>query len=135
MGLIRIPHNRWRHTVLLRFIGVGLANTVFGYGIFALAVVAGLPAQAALIVQFVIGALWNFHLHARLVFAVEGWLRLPAYVATYVAIYAVNAAGLAIMTGWGAGPLAAQLAILPFVVLLSWQLIGRVMSHPNEVTV
>lgn len=125
------PH---RQAQLMRFLAVGLANTAFGYGVYALAVLAGAPAQVALIVQFVLGALWNYALHARLVFAVRGWSRLPAYVAGYVAIYAANALTLRALTDQGYGPLAAQLLILPLTVALSWLLIGRIMRHPERIT-
>ncbi|MGZ3218275.1 GtrA family protein [Paracoccus sp. T5] len=133
MGLIAKTRQPQR-AVLMRFLGVGLANTAFGYGVYALLVLAGLPAQGALVVQFVLGALWNYHLHARLVFAVEGWGRLPAYVAAYVLIYALNAAGLAMVMDLGVGPLLAQLMILPFAVMLSWRLVGRVMGHRGGVS-
>lgn len=133
MGLIAKTRQPQR-AVLTRFLGVGLANTAFGYGVYALSVLAGLPAQGALVVQFVLGALWNYHLHTRLVFAVEGWGRLPAYVAAYVLIYALNAAGLAMVMDLGVGPLLAQLMILPFAVMLSWRLVGRVMGHRGGVS-
>ncbi|MEQ3748549.1 MAG: GtrA family protein, partial [Celeribacter sp.] len=65
------------HPVLLRFLAVGVLNTAVGYLVYVLAVLAGAPPQLALIVQFTLGVLWNYQTHARLVFAVEGWHRLP----------------------------------------------------------
>jgi len=118
-------------TALLRFLVVGVTNTAFGYGVYAAAVLAGLPAQAALALQFLLGALWNYRMHARLVFAVEGWERLPAYVGAYLLIWALNAAALRMLLAVGMSPLAAQGLILPATVALSWWLIGRVMGfHP-----
>lgn len=112
----------------VRFVLVGVANTAFGYGVYAMGVLAGLPPQIALALQFALGVLWNFTLHARLVFARRGWARLPAYIAAYVAIYLTNAVALRMMIGLGVGPLWAQLAILPGIVVLSWLLIRRVMA-------
>jgi len=112
----------------LRFLAVGVMNTAFGYGVYAAGVLAGLPAQAALALQFLLGALWNYRLHARLVFAVRGWGRLPAYVAAYLLIWALNALALRALLATGLGPLAAQALVLPATVLLSWGLIGRVMG-------
>ena len=114
---------------LLRFLAVGVVNTAVGYGIYALAVLAGTPPQLALVLQFVLGALWNFQMHARLVFAVQGWSRLPAYIGAYLLIYAGNALALRLVLAQGIGALAAQLLILPFVVAASWLLIGQVMGY------
>ena len=118
-------------TALLRFLVVGVTNTAFGYGVYAAAVLAGLPAQAALALQFLLGVLWNYRMHARLVFAVEGWERLPAYVGAYLLIWALNAVALRMLLAAGMSPLAAQGLILPATVALAWWLIGRVMGfHP-----
>lgn len=117
---------------LLRFLLVGLGNTAFGYAVYAVAVLAGLPAQAALVLQFVLGVLWNYSMHARLVFVVDGWGRLPAYIGAYVLIYAVNALALRLLLAQQVGPLIAQLLILPFVTVLSWFLIGRVMGFRHS---
>ena len=115
-------------TAFLRFLAVGVLNTAFGYGVYAGGVLAGLPAQAALALQFLLGALWNYRLHARLVFAVQGWGRLPAYVGAYLLIWALNALALRALLAAGMGALAAQALILPATVALSWGLIGRVMG-------
>lgn len=110
-----------------RFLAAGVANTAFGYAVYAAGVLAGLPAQAALALQFLLGVIWNYRLHARLVFAVQGWGRLPAYIGAYLAIWLLNAAALRGLTAAGMGPLLAQALILPGAVLLSWGLIGRIM--------
>ncbi|WP_235931209.1 GtrA family protein [Paracoccus xiamenensis] len=122
-------HDRNSDRTLLRFLAVGVVNTAFGYCIYALAVLAGAPPQLALILQFVLGALWNFQMHARLVFAVRGWARLPAYIGAYLLIYAGNALALRLVMAQGIGALMAQLLILPVVVAASWLLIGQVMGY------
>lgn len=123
-----LPLRPDRRMAFLRFLLVGVLNTAFGYGVYAAGILAGLPAQAALALQFLLGALWNYRLHARLVFAVPGWGRLPAYVGAYLLIWALNALALRALLAAGLGALAAQALILPGTVLLSWWLIGRVMG-------
>lgn len=51
----------------VRFILVGVVNTAVGYLIFAGFVLLSVPAQTALAAAFVLGVLWNFGTHARLV--------------------------------------------------------------------
>ncbi|SDD41500.1 GtrA-like protein [Paracoccus isoporae] len=134
MSRVRIMPSQAQSTgeTVLRFLAAGVANTAVGYGIYLVAVIAGAAPQLALILQFVLGALWNYQLHARMVFAVEGWRRLPAYIGSYLLIYAANALALRLLLAQGVGPLVAQLVLLPFVVLASWLLIGRVMGFRHR---
>lgn len=118
----------------LRFLAVGVVNTAFGYGVYAVGIMGGLPAQTALALQFLLGVLWNYRMHARWVFAVEGWGRLPAYVGAYLLIWALNALALRVLLSVGLGALAAQALILPATVALSWLLIGRVMGFSRRST-
>ncbi|MCZ0960645.1 GtrA family protein [Paracoccus benzoatiresistens] len=112
----------------LRFVAVGVVNTGVGYAIYAAGLLAGLPPQAALVVQFVLGALWNYGMHARLVFAHRGLRRLPAYVGAYLLLWAVNGLALQGLLEAGVGPLAAQLLLLAPMVVLSFLLVSRVLS-------
>ncbi len=125
-------HGDGGQRTFLRFLAAGVVNTAVGYGIYALAVLAGAPPQLALILQFVLGALWNFQMHARFVCAVSGWGRLPAYIGAYLLIYAANAVALRLVMAQGLGALLAQLVLLPFVVAGSWLLIGQVMGHRSR---
>jgi putative flippase GtrA len=112
----------------LRFLAVGVMNTAVGYGLYAVLVLAGLGPQAALTLAFAIGVLWNFGTHARLVFGIEGYGRLPAYAAAYIAIYAVNAVGLSRAVAAGVHPLVAQLVLALLMAALSFVLISVVLT-------
>lgn len=113
----------------LRFVAVGVVNTAVGYAIYATGLLAGLPPQVALVVQFVLGALWNYQMHARLVFAHKGQRRLPAYIGAYLLLWAVNGLALQRLLAADVGPLAAQLLLLAPMVVLSFLLISRVLSQ------
>jgi putative flippase GtrA len=112
----------------LRFVAVGVVNTAVGYSIYAAGLLAGLPPQVALVVQFVLGALWNYGMHARLVFAHRGLRRLPVYIGAYLLLWAVNGLALQGLLEAGVGPLAAQLLLLAPMVVLSFLLVSRVLS-------
>ncbi len=115
---------------IFRFLGAGVVNTLFGYAVFSVLVWTGAHPQMALAVQFVVGVLWNFQVHGRYVFYVQGYGRLPYYAISYVVIYAFNAALL-----WGLlhlrldAYLAQAIALGPTVVL-SYVLISRAL-RPN----
>ena len=115
----------------IRFLLVGLLNTGFGYGVYAVFVLFGAPPQIALLMQFVIGAVWNYFTHARLVFDTTGYRKMPAYLGCYAGLYALNAALLGLLMAQGVGPLAAQAVILPLIVVLSFALVSRVLRGPG----
>lgn len=113
---------------MLRFLGAGVVNTAFGYGVFGALVFLGAHPQVALIVQFLIGVLWNFWIHRRYVFAVRGYGRLPVYALSYVAVYVVNAVLLRSLMAIGLNAYLAQALSLGPVVILSYILISRALG-------
>ncbi|PPB81571.1 putative flippase GtrA [Albidovulum inexpectatum] len=115
---------------LVRFLLVGVVNTAFGFGVYALLIWLALAPQLALALSWCLGVLWNFGTHARLVFDTTGLDRLPFYVASYGAIYVVNAGCLSALLALGLHPIAAQaVLVLPIAVLayllVSFALTGR----------
>ena len=115
----------------LRFLLVGLANTLVGYALYAGFVLIGLPPQASLALAFVLGVLWNYVATARFVFEVAGYRRLPAYAVCYLAVYGANAGALSLALDAGLHPLVAQALLTPVAavltfILVSFALTGRV---------
>jgi putative flippase GtrA len=113
---------------LLRFLAVGVLNTAFGYGVYAVLVLLGLAPQLALATAFAIGILWNFGTHRKLVFATGGRGKLPSYAGAYLLVYAVNALTLAAALRNGVDALIAQAVLAVVMALLSFFLIGRVLT-------
>jgi putative flippase GtrA len=113
---------------LVKFILVGLLNTAFGYSIFAIAILLGSPPQLALVLQFFVGCVWNYFMHARLVFEHDGYRQMPLYFLAYISIYFVNAVTLALIIRAGATPLLAQAILTPFIAVLSYLLISKILK-------
>ncbi len=118
----------WR---FIKFLFVGVLNTAFGWAAYAVLLrFVGLPWQWALGLSYVLGVLWNFGTHGRLVFGAKGFGRLPAYVLAYVVLFFINkwALGSAIAAGlsdlWAQALLVLPMAMLAFV-LVSVVLTGR----------
>lgn len=110
------------------FILIGVVNTIFGFAMYALLVLVGVPPQPALAIAFIIGVIWNFWTHARFVFDNTGLGKLPAYALCYVAVYAFNSFTLGLALSNGIGPLLAQAILAPFAAVLSFFLISRVLT-------
>lgn len=109
-----------------RFVVVGLVNTGFGYAVYSLLLWLGLEPQAALILSFAIGVMWNYFTTARLVFRVSGFRRLPAYVGAYVVVYSANALCLNMALSHGVNPFLAQGVLTPIFAVLSFVLLSLV---------
>lgn len=116
----------------IRFVIVGVANTAFGYGLYALLVVASAPPQVALFLSFFIGVLWNYFTTARFVFQVSGFGRLPAYAACYIFVYALNAGTLHVAISSGMAPLIAQAILTPVAAVLTFVLVSFVMREKPQ---
>ena len=117
----------WRSQRVVKFLGVGVLNTLFGYGIYSALVFIDLPYLAALFVATVVGVIFNYYSFGRLVFKANGgWLVFGKFIAAYVVVYVINAALLSIMTQFiNLSPYLGQvLCILPNVAI-SWLLMNQ----------
>jgi putative flippase GtrA len=85
-------------TSFVRFLVVGVLNTVFGYGFFALLIWAGLWYPAAAAASTVGGIVFNFNTTGRLVFGNRDssvfWRFVGVYALTYVVGVGLMKAGL-----------------------------------------
>lgn len=102
----------------LRFIAVGVLNSTFGYGCFALLMLAGMHYAPALLLATVAGVLFNFKTTGALVFKSHDNGLIYRFVASYSVIYIVNLSGLKLLTLMGVDPYyGGALLILPMAAL------------------
>lgn len=80
----------------VRFVLVGVLNTMVGYGLFALFIFIGLHYSLAVFFSTVLGVLFNFKSIGRLVFNVDDNERIYRFIGVYVLLYLLNVFGL-----WG----------------------------------
>jgi len=105
--------------LLIRFGLVGLLNTVFGYGIYALFILAGFWPGAALVLGMLAGAAFNFQTARRLVFRSQG--RLARFIASYALILALNWILLRLLLHGGLSELVGQAVLaLPMAAFSFW---------------
>lgn len=119
----RIPQgflNLFLSRQFLMFVLVGLLNTAFGYGVFALLIWAGGRYQAALVVSTIAGVVFNFRTTGRWVFVNRRWAVLPRFFAGYAIILGINIVALGGLIGLGLSSYAGQAVSLPFLVILSF---------------
>jgi putative flippase GtrA len=106
----------------VRFLAVGSLNTLFGYGVFSLLVVAELVPGVALLIATVLGVLFNYFTTGRIVFATQGLGRLPWFVGAYSLTFLFNLLSLRGLISVGLSPLLAQALLLPVVTVTNFAL-------------
>ncbi len=116
----------WRIQHIVKFIGVGLINTVVGYAIYVTLIIFNVPYLAALLTATVAGVTFNYFSIGRLVFKSRGGLGIfGKFVAAYGAVYLVNAVGLEVSIKYfQLGPFLGQALCIPPSVMLSWLLMN-----------
>lgn len=120
--LLRSTTNRVWRVRLFRFLTVGAVNTLFGYGLFFVALRSGLAPTAALAIATILGVGFNFLSTGGLVFGGGDASRLWRFAAVYGAVFVVNAGALETLAALGADAALAQGALLPACVGLSYLL-------------
>lgn len=104
---------------IVRYYTVGIANSAFGYGTYALFVFLGLGAYVAQLLSQVIGATFNYFTYRRLVFNAAGH-PYKRFIGAYVMQYVVNLALLAIFLQFISSKYWAGLAALVAASLINY---------------
>lgn len=118
--------SNWRDERLIRFLGVGLLNTLVGYSIYAALVFIDLPYLVALFMATIAGVIFNYFSFGRMVYKVRGgWRVFGKFIIAYAVVYVINAEFLSILTdGEDLNAYLAQgVCILPSVAM-SWLLMN-----------
>ena len=111
---------------IVKFLGVGLINTIVGYAIYAILILLNIPYLAALFMATVAGVTFNYFSIGQLVYKSKGGLIVFAkFVASYGVVYFVNATVLVILIrSFQVDPYIGQALCVPLSVLLSWLLMN-----------
>lgn len=120
--IIRLTSRLWGMRIL-RFLVIGVINTIFSYLIYAALVLLGMHYSLATLISTVLGVIFNFFTTGRIVFRNMDNRRFVRFVLVYLFTYFVNI----LLLGWlvdGLGLdklIAGALVTLP-VALLSYLL-------------
>jgi putative flippase GtrA len=112
---------------ILRFLSVGMLNTIFGYAVYAILLFVNVPYLIALFIATVAGVIFNYFSFGRLVFrGLGGRVVFGKFIITYVIVYISNAVLLDLLTkNLIFSPYVGQVICIPLSVLLSWILMNK----------
>lgn len=78
----------------IKFILVGIINTIFGYSLFALFVFLNIHYSLSVLLSTILGVLFNFKTIGKLVFDSSDNSLIVRFVMVYIIIYVLNITGL-----------------------------------------
>lgn len=109
----------------IRFLMVGLMNSAFGYGCFALLVYLGLHYSSALLLATILGVAFNFKSTGSLVFGSHNNKLIFRFVLGYALVYCINLGGIAIFSFFDVVPYFSGLILLLPMAALSFIINNR----------
>lgn len=106
----------------LKFILVGVLNTIFGYAVYAVLLFIDLRYSVALLIATVVGVVFNYFSFGRFAFNGYGGRKIfLKFIIAYAIIYSINVSLLKLLIDYlKANNYLAQLICIPVGVLLSW---------------
>ncbi len=109
----------------IRFLTVGVLNSLFGYGCYVVLLHAGVGYGLALLFATIAGVLLNFKTTGTLVFQSHNNMLIWRFALVYALLYVVNFLIVKVLVGSGLTPSVAGVLALPGVALLSFLLNRR----------
>ena len=101
----------------MRFLAAGGVNTLFGFAVYSVSIIIGMPVWFALLAGMLLGTVFNFFTTGGYVFRELSFPRFPRFVICYLLIYGVNFMLIELISGWLSDKILSQ-AILVFPMAL-----------------
>ena len=104
----------------IRFLLVGIINTIFGYAVFAFFTHLGLHYSIAIIFSTLAGVLFNFKTIGVLVFKSSDNKLIFRFLLVYLVIYFINLLGLKLLGYYTSNHYIGQAILAPLLALTSY---------------
>ena len=117
--------------VLIRYLLVGLLNTLFGYSVFAALTWSGLHYSLALLLATILGIMFNFNTIGRLVFGNANRKIIWKFLITYGFLYLVNVFLVYLIKDYVRDVYTANAIVLVFVAALGF-ILNRSFVYANH---
>ena len=114
----------------IKFIFVGILNTIFGYSVYWILLHLGLHFSLAALVATSLGVIFNYNTTGKLVFKAKGNSFLIKFILVYVVLYFINVGGLKILNLLGVGFAIGGLIMIVPLAMLSFTLNKKLVFVP-----
>lgn len=121
-SFLKVWYGRLWSNQFLRFLVVGVLNTIVGYLLYIIGLWIGLSYQIALICSTILGVTFNFFTTGRIVFQNTTLGKMIGFFAVYGIMLVVNLILLTLLVRSGMSKALGQAVLLPLVVTISFLL-------------
>lgn len=119
----------------VRFLAAGGINTLFGFAVYSVFIVAGMEVWFALLAGMLLGTVFNFFTTGGYAFRELAFSRFPRFVICYLLIYGINFMLIGLISGWLNDKILSQAILVLPMALLSYCLMLRFVfparQHPS----
>lgn len=125
---IRLAHDanfRLRSNRFMRFIVAGSVNTLFGFAVYSIFIIAGSAVWLALMAGMALGTAFNFFTTGGYVFRELYLARFPRFVICYLLVYGINLGLIELFSIWMSSKILSQAIITFPLAFLSYFLMRR----------
>lgn len=103
----------------LKFLFVGVLNSIFAYVIYAFFITIGLEPTPALFFQYILGVLWNFKTTGSIVFKNHDNKLILKFILSYIVTFILNSLLLNFLVRF-INEYLAQALLIPFIAVISF---------------
>lgn len=116
----------------MRFLIAGGVNTLFGFAVYSICIVAGMAVWLALLAGMLSGTVFNFFTTGGYVFRELSLTRFPRFVICYLLVYGINLMLIELISTWLSSKILAQAIITFPLALLSYFLMAHFVFYRSD---
>ena len=107
-----------------QFMIAGSLNTLFGFSVYSICIIVGIPLWLSLLISMFFGIIFNFITTGSYVFRQLSLVRFPRFLLCYVIIYIINIFFVELISMWIKNEIFIQAMIALPLALLSYYIMS-----------
>lgn len=109
----------------MRFLAAGGVNTLFGFAVYSIFIITGMPVWFALLAGMLFGTVFNFFTTGGYAFRELSLFRFPRFVICHLLIYGINLMLIDLVSVWLNNKVLSQAILIFPMAMLSYFLMMR----------
>jgi len=130
--MIQLLVSKIQKSRFIKFLFVGIINTIFGYSVFAILIVLRLDYHYSLLLATICGVIFNFKTIGTLVFKTKNNQLIFRFIGVYGVIYILNVELIKIINSFGINILISQAILLLPLAVISYVLNKKFVFNGNN---
>jgi len=123
--LVRDVDFNLRRNRFMRFLVAGGVNTLFGFVVYSVAIIAGTAVWLALLAGTIAGTVFNFFTTGGYVFRELSLSRFPRFIICYLLVYGINLGLIELLSMWLSDKILSQFILIFPMAVFSYFIMAR----------